>query len=409
MNWLKTKGAALLLSLMLVWTLAVPAAAATAATMQLTKTQGTVSVANASGRSLSLMDNMRLYTGYTVETKASSYAWISLDSSKLAKLDAASKAEIRKSGSKLEVLLKSGNIFFNVSQPLSSTETLNVRTSTAIVGIRGTCGWVNMTNADTVEVYILEGTVECTVTNPSTGEARTVTVNSGEMVELLVHSEQTGDTCEANVTAFNEDDVQGFVLVDVLEDDALCDKILEYSGLDFQTGDLDAQGRLAADEAETNQLLEEAERGQSEQESNASSDPLWDAAPAPDPTPNTPQLIPNPAPSTAPSAEPSAAPSIEPSAEPSEEPSAEPSVEPSEEPSADPSVEPSDTLEDPDPEASIPSEGADDPGTTGGPGEAGPEAAAQSIYSDPLTDPGPDAILPDPAESGDGELEEEMP
>ena len=167
--------------------LALPAAASsTAATMQLVKTEGTLSVSNASGRGLSVMDNMRLYNGYSVETKASSYAWVKLDGSKLAKLDAASKVEIRKSGSKLEILAKSGNIFFNVSEPLTGSETLNIRTSTAIVGIRGTSGWVNA-----VELYILEGTVECIVTNPATGEAEAVTVSSGGMARLITDPDRT--------------------------------------------------------------------------------------------------------------------------------------------------------------------------------------------------------------------------
>ena len=129
----------LFLALLLLLGMAQPALAAdTAAAMQLSSTAGTVTISNASGRSLSLRDNMRLYSGYQIQTAANSYAWINLDSTKLIKLDASSKVEIRKSGKKLEVLLKSGNLYGNVSKPLASDETLDVRTSTAIVGIRGT-------------------------------------------------------------------------------------------------------------------------------------------------------------------------------------------------------------------------------------------------------------------------------
>ena len=64
---------------------------AAASAIQPVKTMGTVNVTNSAGRSLSVRDNMRLYKGYHVETKAKSYAWINLDSTKLTKLDDARK------------------------------------------------------------------------------------------------------------------------------------------------------------------------------------------------------------------------------------------------------------------------------------------------------------------------------
>ena len=128
-----------------------------ASTIQLMKTEGSVSVTNGSGRALSVFEDMRLYNGYHAKTAEKSYAWASLDSSKLIKLDAVSEAEVRKAGKKLEVLLNSGNLYFNVSEPLEKEESLNIRTSTIIVGIRGTCGWVKMLDAWRAQVYLLEG------------------------------------------------------------------------------------------------------------------------------------------------------------------------------------------------------------------------------------------------------------
>ena len=78
----------LLAALMLSLTVLPVSAATTASTMQLTKTTGTVSVTNSSGRSISQRDNMHLYNGYHVKTEAKSYAWIKLESEKLTKLDA---------------------------------------------------------------------------------------------------------------------------------------------------------------------------------------------------------------------------------------------------------------------------------------------------------------------------------
>ena len=67
----------LFLAVLLLCLSAAPALAAedaTAATMQLMKTEGTVSVSGATGRGMTARDNMRLYNGYSVETKAGSYA-----------------------------------------------------------------------------------------------------------------------------------------------------------------------------------------------------------------------------------------------------------------------------------------------------------------------------------------------
>ena len=86
-----------------------------AALMRLMKTEGTVSVTNSKGRSVTVRDDMRLNSGYGLETEEASYAWINLDDAKLVKMDAVSEISIRKSGKKLDILLDSGNLFFNVS------------------------------------------------------------------------------------------------------------------------------------------------------------------------------------------------------------------------------------------------------------------------------------------------------
>ncbi len=139
MKRLLHSGLFLLLSLVLMLGMTAPALAAdTAATMKLSQTEGTVSVCNAAGRNMPLRDDMRLYNGYIIETGAKSYAWINLDDTKLIKMDASSKVEVRKSGKQLEVFLHSGGLCGDISKKLESDETMNVRTSTSIAGIRGT-------------------------------------------------------------------------------------------------------------------------------------------------------------------------------------------------------------------------------------------------------------------------------
>ena len=73
---------------------------ASAASMFLRKTEGTVAVSDAEGADVAPEENLGLYSGYTVGTEAESYAWIDLDKVKLTKLDENSAAEITKDGKK---------------------------------------------------------------------------------------------------------------------------------------------------------------------------------------------------------------------------------------------------------------------------------------------------------------------
>ncbi len=151
-----------------------------ATTMHLVRTEGTVGVTDQDQKDVSLMDQLGLYSGYQVGTQARSYAWIDLDDVKLTKMDADSQVEIRKTGKDLEILVNSGNLFFNVTQPLEADETMTIRTSDMMVGIRGTCGWVEVEDPDHMKIFLLEGSVSCTVTDPGSGREVTGTVNAGE-------------------------------------------------------------------------------------------------------------------------------------------------------------------------------------------------------------------------------------
>lgn len=184
-----------MLSLLLVLALSLPSVfqvlaaeeSAVGTTVQLAKTEGTVSVTNANDRKATILKNMKLYNGYHVSTEEKSYSWINLDSTKLIKEDASSQVEIRESGKKLEVLLNSGNLFFNVTKDLEEEETLNIRTSTMVAGIRGTCGWVRVVDRWNTYVYILEGRVECRVADPVTGQIKKTILTGGEQANFVVY------------------------------------------------------------------------------------------------------------------------------------------------------------------------------------------------------------------------------
>lgn len=188
---------------------------ASATSMHLRKTEGTVGVSDGEGKDVTPKENLGLYSGYQVGTQAESYAWIDLDRVKLTKMDAGSEIEIAKDGKKLEIDVKSGSLFFNVTEPLANDETMNIVTSTMMIGIRGTCGWVTENTA-----ALLEGTVSVTAGDQE------VTVTAGEMAVLTAEG-------KLEVTDFTPNDVPAFVVEELAVDDGLAQAVLDATGLNI--------------------------------------------------------------------------------------------------------------------------------------------------------------------------------
>ena len=148
-----------LLCLSLCLGLAVPVLAEdnTGTEIRLLQTEGTVNVSSTSGKTYSTREDMRLYSGYVVSTEEASYAWITLDAEKAVKLDECSSLEVRRSGKSLELLLKSGEMYCDVTAPLKEDEKLNIRTSTMVTGVRGTIVYIQKISDDETHLGVLEG------------------------------------------------------------------------------------------------------------------------------------------------------------------------------------------------------------------------------------------------------------
>ena len=250
------KTLSILMALLLLWSMALPAAAAetaAAATLRLEKAEGTVKVSNASGKSVTVTEGMRLYSGYTIATEKNSYAYVSLDSTKAVKLDASSKAEVRKSGKKLELNAVSGSLFFNVTAPVDKDESLNIRTSTMVTGVRGTSGWVVVIDRFTSRVHLLEGTLTVTSSEPATGQMRQATITGGQTATATLKGlAQAGRQMSLTVTNLQEKQVPGFVAVEVEKDPALQQKIAAKSRLSIPAIIGNAGARLKNEQASAN-------------------------------------------------------------------------------------------------------------------------------------------------------------
>ncbi len=224
---------ALLLLLTLTLTMALPtlaASSATAADMRLVKTEGKVTVGNQSGKTLSVRDNMKLYSGYTISTDAESYAWLTLDAEKAVKLDASSALEVRKKGKKLELLLVDGKIYFDVSAPLDDGETMNIRTSTMVTGIRGTSGII-ATSGSVSSATLLTGAAQ--VTSLTTGES------------MLVQAGTMGVVTPTSMAAQPVSSIDGFAAKEIQSNPDQAKAVEEATGQSVDNAD----AQLASDQA----------------------------------------------------------------------------------------------------------------------------------------------------------------
>lgn len=262
-----------LLCLSLCLGLAVPALAAdnTGTEIRLLQTEGTVNVSSTSGKTYSTREDMRLYNGYIVSTEEASYAWITLDAEKAVKLDECSSLEVRRSGKSLELLLKSGEMYCDVTAPLKEDEKLNIRTSTMVTGVRGTIVYIQKISDDETHLGVLEGHAQGVAINPITGATRALMVRQGQIgVFQIFDADQAGEGADAWLLGMKADDIPPFVQVEIAQDPAARDRVPK----DLQKTLTEALQDLLKKQAETRRKLEEIE--ELKEEEVISKDPLWE-------------------------------------------------------------------------------------------------------------------------------------
>ena len=156
--------------------------------IRLSNVKGTVSVANAAGKALTAKDNLRICDGYKVSTGADGTVYIKMDNSKAVMLQQSSEIIVKKTGSKLAVVLNKGTISADVSKKLDSKETLDIHTTTMVTGVRGT--FLSMKHSLTerflpkTSISLLEGQVDVALKNASSmiGNS-TITLPAGSYAE----------------------------------------------------------------------------------------------------------------------------------------------------------------------------------------------------------------------------------
>ena len=237
-----------------------PAAADTSvsgATMRLSSREGTVNVSGKGGKAVASFDNMRLQSGYNLETEAASYAGLALDDVKAVKMDELSKGEIRKKGKQLELLLSEGSLLCDVTAPLKGEESLSIRTSTMITGIRGTVVYAEVVDSNTSRVCVLEGQVLVRPVNPVEGDRNGQYIEKGRQA-LIIGPDRMERKGEIQTLPLTEADIAPYVLWEIHENEELARRLRE-AGWDVDWMIENAERLLREEEDKNSQW---AEKGQ---------------------------------------------------------------------------------------------------------------------------------------------------
>ncbi len=198
--------------------------------MRILRLEGEVSLED-DGKSKTVKENLRLNSGNALSTATKSLVSLGLDDTKIVTLDELSRAEVNQSGRKLDLKLTDGSLFFEVQKPLEDDETFDIRTSTMVVGIRGTSGWVSV-EGEHESLIITDGHVHVTGTNPVTGETKEIEVYAGQRISTYLYDDRNVDSIMFVVDDVTERDLPEFLLDRLRENPELLDKVCKETGWD---------------------------------------------------------------------------------------------------------------------------------------------------------------------------------
>ncbi len=201
-----------------------------ATTMRVIRIEGNVSLQD-NGVLKAIKENLRLLSGNTIDTSESSTVSIGLDDTKIVTMDELSRAEFKQSGKQLNLDLTAGSLFFEVDKPLADDESFEIETSTMIVGIRGTSGWVSV-QGDVESFILTDGHVHIIGTNPTTGERKEIDVNPGQRVTVYLYNDRSVDSIMFEVEDITEREAPEFILGLLRENMVLLDRVCEETGWD---------------------------------------------------------------------------------------------------------------------------------------------------------------------------------
>lgn len=156
-----------------------------------------------------------------------------------------------------------------------------------VVGIRGTSGWVRAADRWNSQLGVLEGTVECTVTDPVSGQTKTVEIHGGQTAECRVYpSDYAGDKVEITISDYTVENIPCFVWRDLVQNIPRCDQIRERSGRDILAEMSVISGGDSTGRSQSGQYASDSVQDQVTNICNATTDELHEKIKAQEEQPN---------------------------------------------------------------------------------------------------------------------------
>lgn len=202
----------------------------TASTMRMLKQEGVVKLYDANNKELSLKENLRLNSGNTLETEVESLAGVALDDTKMVTIDELSNILVNQDGKKLSIDLKEGSLFFEVTEKLDADASFDIRTSTMVVGIRGTSGIVTTNDKGEDVVIVTDGSTEVTAIDLGTGKTVTTVCDAGHSVTAHVVNEGNGDEVTFDEAQVKPSDLKPFAVNIISNSDRLMEVVPAATG-----------------------------------------------------------------------------------------------------------------------------------------------------------------------------------
>ncbi|MBQ1423831.1 MAG: YARHG domain-containing protein [Lachnospiraceae bacterium] len=228
-----------------------PVTEVTAVSMRLARMEGAVSLRNEDGEVLTKLQNMRLAGGNEIATAVGSRAGISLDETKAVTVGEKSHAVVERRKKDLLLDLKNGEMYFSVSRPLEEDESFEIRTSTMVMGVRGTSGYVRSGDAYTYTESGTDAAVradDATDTIILTSGHVTLVAETGEEQEVRpgqrVDISTSGDRTEYAVTEVRPADFPDLLLLELAADEEMLDEADAQNGDGFREEVLGAVSRV---------------------------------------------------------------------------------------------------------------------------------------------------------------------
>ncbi len=201
-----------------------------ATTMRILRIEGEVTLEE-NAKKKSVRENLRLNSGDALSTALNSLVSIGLDDTKIVTLVQNSRAIFEQKGRELDLQLTDGSLFFEVQKALEDDERMDIKTSTMIVGIRGTSGWVSV-EGDHETLIVTSGHVHVIGINPVTGERKEIDVYAGQRLKTYLYNDRDVDSIMFYVEDITEHDLPEELLEILREDPVLREKVCTETGWD---------------------------------------------------------------------------------------------------------------------------------------------------------------------------------